>query len=211
MLFARENTSHVSVFFVTGMLVLILSVLLQKYWVAIALSLLFTLLYSLPRWPYAFARTLRRIGIIKTLLLAFTWSFVTVVIPAGIILGKNDNPFILLFISRFLFMFLLCILFDARDSEADLERGMHTVATDVEKESVSLIFKTVYLGFIFSILVLIFNFQKFAHAIPFLLTAALLYWVYLRSKKRQRYFFYYFIVDGLMLLLSIGSILVTFL
>ena len=209
--FAKSNRSHVTLFFAAGILVLMLSFLLPGYWLAIALSSLFTLLYSLPRWPYAFAKSLRRIGIIKTLLLAFTWTFVTVVIPAATIAGKNFGLLVLLFIVRFLFMFLLCILFDARDAEADLQRDMHTVATDVEKEFVSLVFKTVYIGFIASILVLVFIFQKFAHAIPFSFTAALLYGVYLRSKTHQGYFFYYFIIDGLMLVLSLGSILVTFL
>ena len=44
-------------------------------------AVLLTILYAIPLLPVSFLRFTRKAGVLKTVLLAFTWAYVTVIIP----------------------------------------------------------------------------------------------------------------------------------
>jgi hypothetical protein len=169
----------------------------------VVMAFLLTFLYSLPLLPVKQLAFVRKAGFLKTLLLAFTWMFVTAYIP----LSQNNAAFttagLLLMAKRFLFMLMLCILFDNRDVKVDKIRGLSSLATDLSPGVMRwLIF------IVFGVLFLI-NFLLGQHGITgrqvlaLQLSAIINVVIYFLSKKDQGYFFYYFVVDGMMVLMTI--------
>ena len=158
-----------------------------------------TLLYSLPLWPFHFAKKLQKIGFFKTVLLAFTWSYITTILPSVSLLQNSFIPVILLFLARFCFMLLLCIIFDKRDISVDKSHGLHSLATDTPDKILNTIIYAVFILYLMMGLLLRYHFNDKPQMFAFLITGGFVWWVYTLSLKKQGYLFYYFLVDGLML------------
>lgn len=177
----------------------------------IAIGIFFTLLYSLPLWPFSFSKKLQAVGFFKTILLSLTWAYVTTFLPAFD--GSNNNftptfSVLLLFATRFFFMLLLCIIFDTRDISIDKINGLHSLATDVSKKKLRTILCIVYFLHLFMALLFCFYYANIAQAIAFIFVGIIFWLIYAQSLKNRSYVFYYFGVDGLMLLSAVGSYLV---
>jgi len=168
-------------------------------------AFILTSLYALPLLPIKSLHFTRKLGILKTVVLAFTWAYVTVCIPLNKPFGESTDPEIFILIRRFLFMLMLCIIFDSRDSAMDKIRGMHSLATDLSpralKVLVIIVFIALFSTFLFHDTFNITLFQSIALQVS---TLTLLVVFYL-SRKEQNYFFYYFIVDGMMLFSAIAT------
>jgi 4-hydroxybenzoate polyprenyltransferase len=82
--------------------------------------------YSLPLLPFAPRKRLKDFGWIKITVLAGVWTIVTSILPM-LYWNKSitDYPFEILL--RFVFMFTLCVAFDIRDMQTDLEAGIYTL------------------------------------------------------------------------------------
>jgi len=169
----------------------------------VVLAFLLTFLYSLPLLPLKRLAFVRKAGFLKTILLAFTWMFVTAYLP----LSQNNAAFtvtgLLIMAKRFLFMLMLCILFDNRDVKVDKIRGLSSLATDLSPH----VMKWLIFG-VFAMLFLI-NFLLGGHGVSgrqvfaLQLSAIINVVIYFLSKKEQGYFFYYFVVDGMMVLMTL--------
>ena len=170
----------------------------------------FTLLYSLPLWPFEFSKKLQRIGFFKTVLLAFTWAYITTVLPAVGLLKTNIIPVCVLLAARFCFMLLLCIIFDKRDISVDKSHGLHSLATDTPAKTLDTIIYIVFISYFIMGLLLRYHFNDKPQMFAFLITGGFVWWVYTLSLKKQGYLFYYFLVDGLMLVSATGSFIATF-
>lgn len=104
-------------------------------------------------------------------------------------------------------MLFICIIFDARDTSVDLIRGLQSLTTVMKPVKVkALLLFIIVLYLIFGITLRIY-FSETSQVTSVLLTASFLIGVYALSLKKQGYLFYYFLVDGVMLL----STLITFL
>jgi hypothetical protein len=160
-------------------------------------------LYILPLLPFKPLSILKKIGFAKTLLLAFTWAYVTVVIPINKPFLYLDDGKLLLFFSRFLFMLILCIIFDTRDIAIDKIKGLHSLATDTRPIALKII------SLLCFVLLLFTNYQMHQYGlsiyynIALLLAIAALAILYYLSTKKRDYLFYYFFVDGMMLFSAI--------
>lgn len=165
----------------------------------IVTSFLLTCLYAMPLLPFRALQFTRRAGILKTVLLAFTWAYVTVFIPLQKTYSVLNSADLFVFTRRFLFMLMLCIIFDNRDKAVDKIRGLHSLATDLKPAHLQIL-----IGLIFVIL-FASNFFYGRYAITFAQSIALhistlaLLVVYTCSLKKRGYIFYYFFVDGMML------------
>ena len=162
-------------------------------------AVLLTIIYSIPLLPFRFLLFTRRAGVLKTIVLALTWTYVTAFIPLQKTYLLLDNADLFIITRRFLFMLMLCIIFDSRDIVVDKIRGLHSLATDLKPFTLKLliysIFAVLFISNFFSRYYGITIYQSVALQIS---TLALLI-VYFYSTKKQGYLFYYFIVDGLML------------
>jgi 4-hydroxybenzoate polyprenyltransferase len=82
--------------------------------------------YSLPMLPFASKKSLREFGWVKIIILTAVWTIVTSVLPMLYHqVSLNAYPFEILL--RFVFLFTLCVAFDIRDMQTDLEAGISTL------------------------------------------------------------------------------------
>lgn len=203
----HKNRSYLFLFFVAllGMLVAFAQLIYLSWHILVAIIL--TLLYALPLFPFAFAKTLRKAGFIKTSLLAFTWSYVTVVLPSADNFFVADRVVLLLLAARFCFMLMLCSIFDRRDIKIDKMHGLHSLATDVGQHALKIIMIICFVGYLTAGILVRQYVADNWQLIAFCITAVILWIVYRLSLKKQGYHFYYFVVDGLMLLSAFLSFL----
>jgi hypothetical protein len=156
-------------------------------------------------WPVKALKRTVKAGFVKTVLLALTWTYVTIAIPAQLNLMEADLTVVLLFITRFLFMLMLCAIFDSRDSVVDKVHGLKSLATDVSRPVLKLIMLSTFFLYMIMGVMLRFYLHSLPQTIAFLITGAVVLFVYFLSLKKQGYIFYYFIVDGLMLFSAIAT------
>ncbi len=166
----------------------------------IFVAVVLTLLYSVPLWPVKKLEFTRRAGFLKTVLLSFTWTYVTVIIPVHQSAVVSNVSVVLLFSARFLFMLMLCIIFDSRDIQVDKIHSLRSLATDVSRRTLKMIMAVVFSLYILCGFFLRYYFDEIPQVIAFLIIGIITLLVYRMSLKPQGYFFYYFLVDGLMLL-----------
>ena len=167
-------------------------------WPYILSGVFLTLFYSLPLWPFAFAKVTVRAGFLKPILLAATWAFITVMLPGIYQHNGIGYPLLHVLVSRFLFMLMLCIIFDMRDGRMDKVHGLHSLATDVSPRWVRFMFACVAIAYGLMALLPTFPgtaWQRTGLEIALLLVCIL----YFLSFRKRGYLFYYFLVDGMMI------------
>jgi hypothetical protein len=169
----------------------------------VVIAFLLTFLYSLPLVPFKQLAFARKAGFVKTLLLAFTWMFVTAYLP----LSQNNIAFtsagLLIMAKRFLFMLMLCIIFDNRDVAVDKIHGLSSLATDLSPKAMQWLIAVIFL-MLFTINFLLGNHGITIRQVLALQIAAVInVIIYFLSTKKQGYIFYYFAVDGMMVLMTL--------
>ena len=170
----------------------------------LGIAVLLTLVYSIPLLPFKQVAFTRKAGFLKTLLLAFTWMFVTAYLP----LSQHHLQFttggLLIITKRFLFVLMLCILFDNRDVAVDEVYGLHSLATDLKPKTMQWLITTVFaLLFILNFFLGRYGGVQKGAVTALQVSAMITLVVYFFSRKKQGYFFYYFIVDGMMVLMTL--------
>ncbi len=174
----------------------------------ILVGVFFTLLYSMPLWPFLFTKKLQQAGFFKTLLLSLTWSYITTFLPVldahHTFMAASISVW-LLFATSFFFMLLLCIIFDRRDISIDKINGLHSLATDVSMKKLNVILVIVFSIHLVFAMLFCFYFANMLQAVAFIMVGFIFWRVYFLSLKKQGYRFYYFLVDGLMLLSTMAT------
>ena len=203
--FLKKNYSNWVVFTIAGVGLLFSLSGIIHLWQVIGAGFFLTLLYAVPLLPFKISVIARRAGLLKTLLLAFTWAFITVYLPYQFSPTGNLFTLVLLFNNRFLFMLMLCIIFDARDTKVDKIRGLQSLTTIMSARTVQYIMLAIFAAFIINGIVLRIYYHEFMQVIALLVTGVITAVVYFFSLKKQGYFFYYFLVDGLMLFSALAS------
>lgn len=162
-------------------------------------AMLLTMLYALPLLPLRIFRFARQAGVLKTTTLAITWTYVTAFIPMQHSIRVLSNAELFILTRRFLFMLMLCIIFDSRDIAVDKIRGLRSLATDLSPKTLRyLIFCIFFILFASNFLFRYFG-VSIAETIALQLSTLVMLLAYYLSTKKQGYFFYYFFIDGLML------------
>lgn len=178
---------------------------LQNLLPEIGIALVLTLLYALPLLPFKLSLIARKAGLLKTILLAFSWAFITVYLPYQLAPSGNWYVMLQLLINRFLFMLMLCIIFDARDTKVDKIRGLQSLTTLLNSKTIKQIMLMIFAAYLINGFILRIYYQEIPQIAALLITGLCTALVYLLSLKKQGYFFYYFIVDGLMLFSALAA------
>jgi len=207
--FVTRNAGNLIFLFIALSGMLWFGLKLTEFWIPIAVATALTLVYSIPLWPIPAARLARKAGILKPVTLALTWTFVTVIFPTYEYLESHTVIITLVFITRFFFMMMLCMIFDMRDSSVDQSRAFHSLATDVSPARLKIIMSFLFIFYVAAGLVSRYILHNKLQVISFILTGVAVWMVYRLSLRKQGYFFYYFIVDGLMLLSPVFTWLAT--
>ena len=164
------------------------------------LTFILLALYAVPVMPFKQLHFTRKAGFVKTVLLAFAWTIVTILIPLQIPIYNMGHAEVLIFINRFLLMLMLCIIFDKRDAALDKIRGLQSLATDI---------KPLLLHYLIALIFAAYTGVSYAMAdygvtkpqvAALIVTGLVTLGVYISSLKKRGYLFYYFLVDGLMFL-----------
>ena len=165
----------------------------------IAVAVVAATLYTAPKIRLRPLAWLSRVHVAKTLFLAFTWMYVTTLLPVLVDEARPDTPKLLFCASRLLLIYAICVLFDHRDRDEDRRQGIRSLPTLMNDEQVRLLFLTTLVGFLICTLCLyaIFPFRIIlALALPGLCAALL----FQRAMRKPSDMLFYFVLDGLMVL-----------
>src|SRR6185437_12937670 len=80
-----------------------------------------------PVIPFGKKKRIKDYGVLKIITLSLLWTLVTVWFPVNS-MNVETKLFLFVFVKRFVFMFILCLLFDMRDIEIDNNENIHTTA-----------------------------------------------------------------------------------
>ena len=122
----RNKGIHI-VLLIAGFLLIIFSLFsfrLQHFFVLIILGAI-AFLYSFPILPFGRKKRIKEYGILKITTLALLWTLVSVWFPANA-MPYDTILFSFVFVKRFVFMLILCLLFDVRDYQVDFEKNIRT-------------------------------------------------------------------------------------
>ena len=188
----------------TGVALILFSFLSFRLHHFIILAILATVafLYSFPVLPFFKKKRIKDYGFLKIITLALLWTLVTVWFPVNNFLFEK-NIFVFVFFKRFVFMFMLCLLFDIRDIEIDRQENITTLAVFLGKKKSYLL---AYSFLIFFVILSFFQFLYFADKgvlIAMLLSAAATFFTVELTKKINSDLVYLFGIDGMMLLQAI--------
>lgn len=178
---------------------LVSSLLLLAHWQWLAITAFLTFMYSAPRIPHPAFNWVRKIAIGKTIFLALAWTHVTALLPLLVQDAEINRAEWLFVVSRFLFIYPICIFFDRRDIAADRRAGVKSLITLLPAKGINILFWTSLLLHLVTTISL--SAWLDAVTIFFLLLPALpLAWLYQNFRDRKSDYLYYFVLDGLMML-----------
>lgn len=180
-------------------LIIGLTGLKPKNYMVLAIIAIITILYSFPFLPFKHKKRLKDFGLIKIIVLAYIWTLITVWFPT-VTLMEITKGFEVVFLQRFVFIFILCMAFDIRDIKSDSGENIHTVPVFLgEKRSYVLVNILLLVFLILSFL----HFRITHHFMQFnamVLSALGTYFVIDHAKRLRSDLYYLAVVDGMMML-----------
>ena len=159
-------------------------------------------LYSFPFLPVGKKRRIKDYGLLKIVTLSLLWTLVTVWFPV------NNMPadrwlFIFVFVKRFIFMFVLCLLFDLRDIEVDRKEKINTLAVMLGKKySYNLSYGLLILFLVIALLQYLYL-PQVSLFIAMVVSSLITFFIIERTKKTNSDFIYLAGIDGMMLIQAI--------
>ncbi|MDQ2863994.1 MAG: UbiA family prenyltransferase [Bacteroidota bacterium] len=196
-----KNKGLHKVLLATGIILILFSFLsfrLHHFIILFVLGLV-AFLYSFPVIPLGKKKRIKDYGFIKIITLALLWTLVTVWFPV-VNFSFDLHIFIFVFLKRFVFMFVLCLIFDVRDIEIDSVENIRTVAVLLGKK---MSYYVSYISLIFFIILSLLQFYYFSESgvlIAMLASALVTFLTVEITKRSNSDFVYLALIDGMMLL-----------
>jgi hypothetical protein len=184
-----------------GSAILLLS--FAKYWQWFLPAILLTFLYSAPKLPFPFFQSTGKLIVAKTLLLSIVWTYVTTVLPFIIYGGTWQQSYTGFSLYRFTFITAVCILFDVRDKDYDVEAGIQNMVTWFPLKIVKTIFWIMIVLNIATIgMIFLYNTSRIS-LLTMLIPTIVLTILFNPALKTNNDYLFYFVLDGLMALSAI--------
>jgi len=156
-------------------------------------------LYTFPVIPFSGKKRIKDYGFLKIITLALLWTLVTVWFPVNSF-PFEKNIFLFIFLKRFVFLFVLCLVFDIRDIEVDRKENIKTLAVFLGKKKSYFTVYVVLTGFIILSFLQFFYFDDTGILIAMLLSGTATFFAIEFTKKANSDFIYLAGIDGMMLL-----------
>lgn len=158
--------------------------------------------YSIPLLPFSDKKRLKDFGLIKVWILAGVWTMVTCVWPI-VYWGKSvfDYPFEVLI--RGVFLLALCIAFDIRDMQTDLESGIITLPNFIGVKRSYLITDIAIVVFVVFSLIQYTRYPSVARLSGEMITAVCTKLAISYTRKCPTDRAYLGLIDGMMMLYSV--------
>lgn len=156
-------------------------------------------LYSFPFLPFSKKRRIKDYGLWKIVTITLLWTLVTVWFPVNRMPVANEL-FLLIFFKRFVFMFVLCLLFDIRDIEVDSRENINTLAIMLGKKKAFILCHILMIFFVILTVVQYFYYPQLNIMLAMLLSAAATFITIEVTKKTNSDYIFLAGIDGMMLL-----------
>lgn len=169
-----------------------------QHFIVMAVLCVLASLYSFPLLPFKKKR-LKDFGLMKILLLSLEWALVTVWFPLAE-QGVHSAIFWLIFIRRFVFMFVLCLAFDIRDMEGDTQENIGTIPVAIGIKKSYILADILLVLFVLLSAVHLYINQDLIQFNALLLSALATRYIIQLTKKNNSDYLYLLGVDGMMLL-----------
>ncbi|MBC7948041.1 MAG: UbiA family prenyltransferase [Chitinophagaceae bacterium] len=180
---------------------------LIEYWIWLLPAVFITFLYSAPKIPDRRFRALRKVAIGKTVFLTLVWTYVTALLPLLVNEARIETEGYLFTVSRFFFIYAICILFDYRDREDDRAKGIRSLITFLSEKGIRNLFVLSLALFAIFTIALWWYGLPVLDIILILLPGAIAAIAYPYATRRFSDLLYYFVLDGLMALSSLLTIM----
>ncbi len=198
---SRANKNLHKILLASGIILILFSFFSFRLHHFLILSVLgaIAFIYSFPVIPFGRKKRIKDYGFLKIITLALLWTLVTVWFPINS-MPFDTGLFVFVFFKRFVFMFVLCLLFDIRDIEIDREEKINTLAVILGRK------KSYFLSYIFiSVFIILSLLQYFYYPEKVMLLAMLLsalatVFTIEATKKTNSDFVYLAGIDGMMIL-----------
>lgn len=186
-----------------------------KHYAALVFFPVLSVAYSFNVLPFSRFKVLRSAGVLKPFILGFAWAGFVTVFPLIALRfeGKLNDPHQLaaewMFVQNFIFISLLCILFDIKDVDDDKRRNLRTIPVRIGVHNT--IFFVVVPLVVIDVVMKFFYFQHLPafyaavaiRTVPYIFLLA----IALQVKRPKSTLFYLAAVDGLMLLKAVAGII----
>lgn len=199
-----QNKNLHFVLLVTGCLLILFSFFSfhLKHFLILGVLGCISVLYSFPFLPFGKKKRIKDYGYIKIITLSLLWTLVTVWLPVSNLV-VNPALFVFVFVKRFVFMFILCLLFDVRDIEIDDKENIKTLAVMLgKKKSYSLSYFLLILFVALSVIQYFF-YPQMVFLLAMLVSSVITWVIIELTKKTNSDFIYLAGVDGMMLVQAV--------
>ncbi len=205
----NNNTVH-KILIATALILILISLFSfqLQHFIFLGILGIITLLYSLPILPFKGKRRIKDFGFLKIFTLVLMWTIVTAWFPVQQYISWSFS-FILIFVRRFIFIFILCLMFDIRDTNIDAVENIKTIPVKIGiAKSYLLAYILLFIFILLSIIELIKN-ENIIEFNAMLLSAFATIIIIKISKKNAGDLIYLACIDGMMflqaMLVIIGS------
>lgn len=181
--------------------------LLRTYWFGLLITAAATFLYSAPKIPHPWFRSLRKVALGKTIFLSLVWMNVTTILPIWIAGVEWTTDMWLFVTARYFMIYAICILFDYRDREDDRKAGVRSLVTFLNDKNIFILFFISALIYMVATLFMLNYGYPFHIVVILLLPGLISAGLYKFATTHFSDFFFYFILDGMMALPSILTLL----
>lgn len=195
-----ENKAAYKILITAGLVIMVYSLfsLPLRHYIIFSVMAILAFCYSFPLRPFT-NKKIKDFGLPKIITLALVWTTVTVWLPADNI-NFTDLSFQLVLVMRFIFIFILCLLFDIRDTDIDRKENISTLPVKLgNKRS----YQWCYLLLVIFILLAITQYACFVGMMQFLammISGLITVGIIEYSKKYNDDLVYLVCIDGMMLL-----------
>lgn len=189
---------------IVGLLMCITSLfwLSWKIWVGCMVLGLLSFAYSIPMLPFKNKKRIRDFGWIKITVLTSVWTIVTSILPM-LYWDKPIMNYPYEILMRFIFMFTLCVAFDIRDMQTDIEADIYTLPNLIGLKNSYRLIDTAIVVFALLCIIQYFRYPVRPRLIADLLAAFLTKLAIEYSKRYPSDKVYLGIIDGMMLLYAL--------
>lgn len=171
---------------------------IHHFYILVFLGLI-SALYSVPLLPFPNKKRIKDFGFTKIITLSLLWTLVTVWLPVAEF-KYDEKLYFFIFIKRFIFMFVLCLLFDIRDEKIDYEEGIQTIPVRLGKKRSYMLAYASLLIFVILVIAQYLYLPQPEYVWGMLLSVAITWGIIEATRKTNSDYIYLAGIDGMMLI-----------
>ena len=185
------------ILFVLSLVVIGFVFLVRPRWILFFIpTAIATLIYTAPKLPIKIFKKLEGRALAKTFYLTSIWVYVTCILPIQVSAIEINMLVVFYIACQFLFIYLICLLFDYRDHKKD---NFNFILINTNKHFNKL-FQFISVVFLIMLSIFYIISSDTLTTLALLLSFLVIYLSLKKSINTQSDYWYYFVLDGCMML-----------